>query len=74
MRYGLLALLLPKYDGLPDLLTGLQHACRGYCHLLSVGGNHPPVFLSNLIVSPVNRIDRVSVHKFERNGIVDRVS
>ena len=42
-------------------------------HLGSVGGNHPPILLSDLIISPVNRIDRVSVDKLEGHGIVDGV-
>ena len=59
-----------KHQRLFNLLTGFECACRGERHLRSVGGNQPPVFLRDLAVSAVNGIDRVSVDKLERHGIV----
>ena len=63
-------LLLLKYQLLRYLLAGFQRACGGQRHLLPIGGNHPPILLSHLIVSPVNRIHRVRIDKLKRHGIV----
>jgi hypothetical protein len=55
--------VFPKQQSLFYLLTGFQRASGGELHLGSIDGNHPPIPLSDLIVSPVNRIDRVGVHQ-----------
>src|SRR5580704_2184599 len=70
---GEYTLLLPKYQALLELLACFQRAGRGQRHLFSIGGYHPAILLSDLIVALVNRIHCVRVHKLERYGVVVRV-
>jgi len=70
---GTAPLLFPKCHGLFYPLARFQSAGRAQRHLGSVGGDHPAIRLSDLVTSPVNRIDRVRVHKLKGHGIVDGV-
>jgi hypothetical protein len=46
-------LLLLEHKLLGDMLAGFQGARGGHGHLFPIVGNHPPVLLRQLIVSPV---------------------
>jgi hypothetical protein len=63
--------LLPfEYQLLSDALAVFQRACGGPRHLLPIGGDHPPILFSQLIVAPVDRIHRVRFDELKRHGIV----
>jgi len=73
LERGAATLLFPKYKSLFYLLTRLERACCGARHLCTIGGHHPTVFLRDLIVSLVDRIDRPRVDQLQAHGIVARV-
>jgi hypothetical protein len=63
-------LLLFEYQLLSDALAVFQRACGGPRHLLPIGGDHPSILFSQLIVAAVDRIHRVRIDELKRHGIV----
>ena len=66
--------LLPfKRQLLGQPLARFQCPGCGECQQLAICGDLPPVILRNLIVPPVNRVNRMGVDEFKSHGIVARV-